>query len=234
MTEISNVQGSRGLERTRLFCDHEATYLLVRDVAERRRVRELDQLKTNFLNKVSHELRTPLTSAKWSTESLAELLSSEENPNVEKLLGIIRDDNQRLTDLIEQLLSFSKLDAGELKPHIHPTPIASILEDVLVALAPIAEQKRIRLETSVPLPDAVLMAYQVRKVLVNILDNAIKYTQESGSVDQSWRLDGNHLGLEVSDTGIGIPESDMPHLFEKFSEQTSPMPGRRGERVWPT
>lgn len=130
------------------------------------------------------------------------------------------------------------MDAGELKPHIQPTPIAPILEDVLVALAPIAEKKRIRLETSVPLSDAVLMADgdQVRQVLVNILDNAIKYTQESGSVDQSWRLDGNHLGLEVSDTGIGIPESDMPHIFEKFSEQTSPMPGRRGERdwVWPS
>ena len=133
------------------YGDLELTYLPLRDVAERQRVREefleanwqlrkLDQLKNDFLNMVSHELRTPLISVKWSTESLAELLSSEENPNVEKLLGIIRDDNQRLTDLIEQLLSFSRLDAGELKPHIKPTPIALILEDVLVALATIAEK----------------------------------------------------------------------------------------------
>jgi len=103
-------------------------------------LRKLDQLKNDFLNLVSHELRTQLISVKWSTESLAELLSSEENPNVEKLLGIIWDDNQHLTDLIEQLLSFSRLDAGELKPHIQPTPIALILEDVLVALATIAEK----------------------------------------------------------------------------------------------
>ncbi len=217
------------------YAKQEAVYFLLRDVAERRRVREeileanrqlrkLDQLKTDFLNMVSHELRTPLTSIKWSTESLAELLSQETSPQIEKLLGIIRDDNRRLTDLIEQLLNFSRLDAGELKPHFKSTRIAPILRAVVEEVAPIAMKKDILLAATLPPLDLELFADgdQMRQVAVNILDNAIKYTPVGGKIDLTWKLVDDFMQIEVADNGIGIPEDDLPQIFEKFFRADQP------------
>ncbi len=141
-----------------------------------RRLRELDQLKTDFLNAVSHELRTPLTSIRWSTESLAALVTGSGTENVQKLLGIIRDDIRRLPVLIEQLLGFSRLYAGELKPLFQKIDLPPLLQRAVGELAPIAQKKGVALSPPTAGGGLEMEADpdQILQVLVNVLDNAIK------------------------------------------------------------
>ena len=142
------------------YGDREATYLLIRDTSEsrrareeileaNRRLRELDRLKTDFLNTVSHELRTPLTSIRWSVESLETLVDRGGDENVEKLLDIIRDDNHRLSGLIEQILSFSQLDAGKLRPHLQSVDLSSALDRAMGELAVAAGRKGVEMASDI-------------------------------------------------------------------------------------
>ncbi len=206
-----------------------AIYLLIRDITESRRAKEeileanrslqeLDKLKTDFLNTVSHELRTPLTSMRWSAESLSELVKEKAEGTVQKLLRIIREDNQRLSILIEQLLSFSRLDAGRLMPSMQSLALAPILKRALEEVTPISEKKGVKLTWSDVFPEVHLTAdpEQLQQVFVNILDNAIKYTPPGGEVRLSCEMRQGWVTIDVEDNGIGIPEQDRKRIFEKF------------------
>ena len=206
----------------------EAIYLLIRDVTETRRareeileanrkLRELDQLKTDFINTVSHELRTPLTSIQWSAESLSDLIQSDDE-TVSKLLKIIRDDNQRLSTLIEQLLSFSKLDAGKLKPNFEKTDLVTLTHHASDEIAPLAEKKGISL-TPIQSPLGLPIEAdpeQLTRVIVNIYDNAVKYTPIKGTISATLAQTNTHATLKIADTGIGIPAEAREQIFEKF------------------
>lgn len=215
------------------FGDRQATYLMIRDVTESRRARdeileanrklkELDRLKSDFLNTVSHELRTPLTSIKWSTESLAGLDRNWDEATFEKLLTIIRDDNQRLTNLIEQLLSFSRLDAGKLAPRFAPVDLREIAEKAILEMTPIAEARGTQIDLD---GDAVTVEAdreQVRLILSNLLDNAVKYGPDAGRVEVVVGADGGGGTISVKDCGPGIKEEEFESIFQRFYRGASP------------
>jgi PAS domain S-box-containing protein len=210
------------------YGDQDAVYFLLHDVTENRRSREelltanlrlrdLDRLKTDFINTVSHELRTPLTSMRWSTESLLQLVDPGDE-TVAKLLRIIRDDNQRLASMIEELLGFSRLDAGKLKLDIAQVDLVQILGRVREEILPLALKKNIDV-VQMAEPQTLMIpadAKQLHRIAVNILDNAIKYTPENGRVS-IWVEETDREGvLRITDSGIGISENDQGHIFEKF------------------
>ncbi len=206
----------------------DAIYFLIRDVTENRRAREemlaanqrlkdLDQLKTDFINTVSHELRTPLTSMRWSTESLSQLVDQRDE-TVAKLLRIIREDNYRLANMIEELLGFARLDAGKLQPNITNADLAQILDRAREEIFPLAQQKNITL-AQIEGPETLMIqadAEQIRRIAINILDNAIKYTPKNGLVSVSLKQTKENAIIQVTDTGIGISENDQAHIFDKF------------------
>lgn len=210
------------------YGDQDAVYFLIRDVTENRRAQEeilaanqrlkdLDQLKTDFINTVSHELRTPLTSMRWSTESLSELVSQNDE-TVSKLLRILRDDNHRLANMIEELLGFARLDAGKLLLNLSTIDLSQVLNDARDEIAPLAQQKNITLSPINTLEALTLRAdpEQIHRVVINLLDNAIKYTPQNGHVSITHSHTNQEATFSISDTGIGISEQDQAQIFDKF------------------
>ncbi len=210
------------------YGNQDAIYFLLRDVTENRRAQEemlaanqrlkdLDQLKTDFINTVSHELRTPLTSMRWSTESLSQLVSQNDE-TVAKLLRILRDDNQRLATMIEELLSFARLDAGKLQLNMSTINLSQILRAAQEEIAPLAQQKNIIFNEINMLEEIGLLAdpEQIHRVVINLLDNAIKYTPQNGHVSIAMTATNQEATFTISDTGIGIADRDQSHIFDKF------------------
>jgi two-component system phosphate regulon sensor histidine kinase PhoR len=210
------------------FLGNDATYLLFRDTTESRRAREeiteanrrlkeLDRLKSDFLNTVSHELRTPLTSIKWSTESLSALSKNWDEETFSKLLRIIRDDNQRLTKLVEQLLSFSKLDAGQLAPKFEPVALEELVEKAALEMEPIAASKDIEITIVGSSPDPIIAdREQVRLLLTNLLDNAIKYSPRHSQISIALAQNETDSTISINDSGIGINKEDIDNIFDRF------------------
>ena len=209
------------------YGEQEAIYLLIRDVTETRRAREemlsannrlkeLDQLKTDFINTVSHELRTPLTSIRWSTDSLSSLIT-QDNATVQKLLKIIREDNMRLSNLIEELLCFSRIDAGKLKLTPQKIDFSQIAQQVYEEFYQAAQKKSL-IVNFISDPNIMLHvdAEHVHRVVANLLDNAIKYTPKGGTVFMHVSEETQSVKIEITDSGIGISSEDLPHIFEKF------------------
>lgn len=213
------------------------TVTVLRDIT---RLRELDRLKSKFVSNVSHELRTPLTNIKMYVS----LLKSGKPEKQARYLEIIERESNRLTMLIEDILSLSRLEARETPPQRAPVEIAEIVESVLSIHQPRAESKAIDLRAQVTpsLPFIEADRNQLVQMLTNLVSNALNYTMEGGRVwvsafqvqvrqgmaypvegeEKNLMLplgrvhDGTWIVLRVSDTGIGIPEEDRERIFDRF------------------
>lgn len=186
--------------------------------AERRRAEalaELDRAKTTFFSNVSHELRTPLT---LMLSPVEELLSLKNHPPEEReLLDLVHRNGLRLQKLVNTLLDFSRIEAGRIQADYEPTDLRSITEDLASNFRSAMEKAglafQIECET---LPEPVCIDRDMwEKIVLNLLSNALKFTFE-GSVTVALRVGEGRAELSVQDTGTGIPESEMPHIFERF------------------
>ncbi|MEK6787056.1 MAG: ATP-binding protein [Nitrospirota bacterium] len=204
--------------------ESEACIVLVfHDITELRR---LEKIRKDFVANVSHELRTPLTSIKGYVEALLD--GAKDDPIAStKFLEIILKQSDRLNLIIEDLLELSKIESGRVSLKEEPLELRSVVDRTLSMIKPIADKKRHRLVTSVDpsLPSVAGDDGRLVQVLTNLLDNAIKYTPEGGTITVGATLApsiGNAeppagaIELNVTDTGIGIPEEDRPRVFERF------------------
>ncbi|MZP28989.1 phosphate regulon sensor histidine kinase PhoR [Heliobacterium undosum] len=188
--------------------------MVIDDVTE---VRRLEQMRTEFVANVSHELRTPLTSIKGFVETLLDG-ALDDTKVARRFLSIINEETQRLQRLIEDLLQLSRIESQlgrvvEGQSYLEPE-----IQRVRNLLEPIAADKRITLQVNVDtnLPLLPLSSDNLKQVLVNLTENAIKYTPEGGRVNVRATREGDGVTLEVQDTGIGIPEESLPRIFERF------------------
>ncbi len=168
-----------------------------------------------FSADASHELRTPLTVLQLQLEEIVQ--NHRANPALTDQVGSALEEAQRMSRIVENLLTISRMDAGEVRMDKAPLDLGELALATADAMKLIAEEKSIDLRTR-----AVADVWvegdrtRVQQVLVNLIDNAIKYTHEGGWVEVSVRQEGGSAVLEVSDNGVGIPADALPHVFERF------------------
>jgi PAS domain S-box-containing protein len=176
--------------------------------------REAEQIKADFVSFVTHQLRTPLAGIRWMLE-LAEqgTLDGETATCVEDA----RLSAERLIALVNDLLDVARLESGRMLSTPEPIAITQVAQDVLAELAPLAASRQQRVTISAGTVPPVLVDPQlVRRAVLNVLSNAIKYTPHGGSIHISAVHDGDAVRWSVRDSGIGIPPAAQPRLFEKF------------------
>jgi len=188
---------------------------------EQREMERLERVRRDFVINVSHELRTPLASIQGYTETLQEGALKDEENNL-RFLNIIRQNAERLGRLIADLMTISSLELKTQRLQPAAYPVNSLLSDCIDSMIPMAEKKRISL-TLEPAPGGAEVfcdAEALHQILVNLIDNAVKYTPEGGAivVTGAARPDGHQEEVEITvrDTGIGVPAEDQPRLFERF------------------
>ncbi len=192
--------------------------LVLHDVTELRR---LETVRRDFVANVSHELRTPLTAIKGYAETLLGP-AGEERETASRFLRVIDRHSERLGRLIDDLLTLSDLEFGRTPLRRRPLPIEPAIDDVVQILGERAAQRGVTLATDVTPTTPLVHADgdQLRQVLINLVDNGIKYTQAGGEVRISAQAtDGAGppgVELAVADSGVGIPSRDLPRLTERF------------------
>ena len=182
-------------------------------------LQELDRLKSAFVGIVSHELRTPLTPIKTLVENLLDGVGGSLSKQQHHYLSRIQANADRLTRMLNELLDLSKIEAGKIELRPTVLSIQELLADVLEVLQPLAQQKSITMEvTSIDgIPKVHADRDKLYEVLANLVDNAIKFTPSGGRIQIGTKvLNDRYIRVEVSDTGCGIPEEDLPKIFDKF------------------
>jgi len=184
-----------------------------------RRLVEVSRMKEIFLYTVSHELKTPLT----CIIAYAEFLRQDENsiePEQRKTFSrILYDQAHRLLELVNDIMDLSRLEGGAVKLNLTPSNLNDIVDSSVQTLETLAVRKGIRLtqELATDMPMLTVDASKLRQVIVNLLNNAIKFTEAGGTINVLTRSAGEQLVVEVTDTGIGIAARDLTRVFDLFA-----------------
>jgi signal transduction histidine kinase len=182
-----------------------------------RREVHLSRLKSDFVANVSHELKTPLALIRLFAETL-ELGRVQTEEKARQYYRVINKESQRLTQLINNILDFSRIEANRKEYRFAPTDVARIVEEVLEAYRFPIEQQNFTLEVEVAedLPEAEVDAEAIGQALINLVNNAIKYSREERYIRLRVRREGDRILISVTDRGIGVAKADQKKIFEKF------------------
>lgn len=176
-----------------------------------------EQIKNDFISSISHELRTPLTSIKgWAITLQSEELRDESL--VLDGLKIIEKESDRLSLMVEDLLDFSRFISGRIALEKEYFDLKAVLQMIGKQYLPRTKAKNLEfnLEIDEDIREILADENRIKQVLINLLDNAIKFTKEEGRITLSAYKSDNNTIIQVEDTGIGIPNEDLPHIKEKF------------------
>ncbi|MCR4295158.1 MAG: cell wall metabolism sensor histidine kinase WalK, partial [Elusimicrobia bacterium] len=180
------------------------------------RLRRLEQVRREFVANVSHELRTPLSSIKGFAETLREG-AIDDKKNRLGFIKTIEEQAVRLSQLVDDLLDLSSIESGHRPPKLAPTDLRALAVDVSRRFAPAAAERGVTLAAAPGGPASALAdAEQVRQILANLVDNAIKYTESGGRVEVFLETKEGEVVASVRDNGIGIPAGDRARVFERF------------------
>jgi signal transduction histidine kinase len=181
---------------------------------EKRLLNELDQLRNNFVNLISHDLKTPIAKIQAICDRL---LSGQIKDQVREGLGSLRKESVELHRYIQSILQVSKLESSQVQVHREATDLNEVVEKVVEQLKPLADDKRqvfnVNLE---PMFSIEVDGILIQEVILNLVENAIKYTPNDGSIQIRTQEVEDKVIFSVKDNGPGIPEEDREHLFEKF------------------
>ncbi|HUF50751.1 MAG TPA: PAS domain-containing sensor histidine kinase [Longimicrobiales bacterium] len=192
-----------------------------RAIADARRLAEMDaanRAKLDFLGKVSHELRTPLNAIGGYSDLLTMGVPGSLNETQKQFIERIRKGQQHLLALVNDLLNFTRVEAGRLEYDIGPVPLRGVLDDLAALMLPQVEEKDVQFEIGVCPPNVTAWAdaARVQQILLNLLSNAVKFTPAGGRVSVACSMTDDEVGITVLDTGPGIPADKQQAAFEPF------------------
>ena len=179
-------------------------------------IRGLERIRKDFVANVSHEIRTPLTSIRGYAEALSD--GALADPELAKsFLGIISTSADRLSRLVNDLLELSRLESGTVDLRLSPIEMGALADRLREEFFDRLSQKEMRLEADFSRPFTFVSDDSLlHLVLVNLLDNAIKYSSPGSSVRLGAAMDDEGIQIDVEDRGMGIPEEELPRIFERF------------------
>jgi len=194
-----------------------------------KKLKELDQMKDDFVSSVSHELRSPLTSIKGYVDFILRGKAGPLNNKLIEYLTIVKNNTSRLGMFINDILDLAKIEAKRFELGKEALELPSLIEEMVTFFRPQAEESKIQLEAVVPTNLSLVSADpdKIRQVLTNLLSNAFKFTPEGGKVtieakNSGW---GDFVEIAVKDTGVGIAQEDLQKIFDKF-QQIKPSTGK--------
>lgn len=190
---------------------------ILHDISERF---HLEKMRREFLANVSHELRTPLTSIRGFAQAILEGVVSAED-QVRRYLHVIMDESLRLTRLVNTLLDLSRLESNAAALHFEPVDVGELLVEVAEVLDPLMREREIRIESDVPpLPPVIADRDRLAQVWLNLLDNAVRHSPKGGTVRvRASAVVGSpddQIVIDVENEGQGIPEEELPYIWERF------------------
>jgi signal transduction histidine kinase len=181
-------------------------------------LKQTDKMRRELIANISHDLRSPMASFRGYLETIQmkdKSLSFEER---QKYINILLETSCNLEKLVEELFELSKLDAKQVKPNPEPFSIKDLIFDVVMKFKPATDIKSIALDAVIPdgLPQAYGDIGLIDRVLSNLIENSIRYTPQNGTVSVAANRLNGHLKISVKDSGSGISEEDLPHIFDRF------------------
>jgi two-component system phosphate regulon sensor histidine kinase PhoR len=188
--------------------------LLFQDLTE---LRGLQTMRRELIGNISHELRTPLAGIKAMLETLKEG-AIEDKQAAADFLSRIEGEADRMTQMVSEITELSRIETGRAELRMTPLNLKLLVEEVAAQLNPLAQRHQVTITTDLAtdLPAGRGDKDRIRQALVNLVHNAIKFNHPGGSVTMSTNASGEFVIVSVSDTGVGIPEEELPHVFERF------------------
>lgn len=198
----------------RLGGDNKGLMAVLHDFTEQRK---LDDSRREFVANVSHELRTPLTNVRGYAETLMSVDDIDRGTQL-RFLGVISSEADRMTRIVKDLLTLTRLDYNRMEMHMEPMDLRELGQKAAQAMEGQAAGQGLTLDCRLPdsLPPVVGDAERIQQVIINIITNAIKYNKPRGAIHITGGTEGEKVFLRVEDTGIGVPKEDLKRLFERF------------------
>ncbi|MEF3328021.1 ATP-binding protein [Oceanobacillus oncorhynchi] len=187
---------------------------VIRDMTEERR---LDKLRKDFIANVSHELRTPISMLQGYSEAIVDdIAETKEDKN--ELAKIIYEESLRMGRLVNELLDLARMEAGQIQLHVDSVAVQAFVERIVHKFQGIAQDNEVELSLTLDMHEQIgeMDADRIEQVLTNLIDNAIRHSEKGGKVEVHALSNSDFLHVEVEDNGSGIPEEDLPFVFERF------------------
>jgi two-component system sensor histidine kinase KdpD len=202
------------------YCDLSAVaiegILLTQENRNTELLKASERLQTALLNSISHDLRTPLVAVIGALSSMQEVKIKMDEESVKKLIQVAREEAERLNRLITNLLDESRLEAGSIKINRQFSDVQDLVGSALEQLGQRISSHQVKIKQPANLPFLSVDAGLIVQALVNILDNAVKYSAPNSVIEIKSSILNNEIILEISDEGIGVPFQDLENIFDKF------------------
>jgi len=182
------------------------------------RLAEANRMKSEFISVISHQLRTPLSNLGWAVELLMSGRLGKIEEKQTEYFRILKENSTRMRELVKDLLTISRIETATLPLKKRETSLTELIKELISESEPLARASnvKIKFQAQKNLPNAFVDPSQIRQVVENLLDNAIRYIKDKGGVSIKLEQRGKKLYFEIKDNGVGIPAEDQKYIFQKF------------------